>query len=87
MCGIDWTGVSNCKNKKVNKRFVVFFPRAFSVHLIYFNMFPWCEQDNESTGTMEAEVITGLHSVTKTNTSDKSDREEKKDDQIGISKF
>jgi len=50
-------------------------------------MFTRCEQDNEITGTMEAEVITVLHSVTKTNTSDKSDREEKKDDQIGISKF
>ena len=47
-------------------------------------MFTWCEQDDESTGTMEAEVITVLHSVTEANTSDKSDREEKKDDQIGI---
>jgi hypothetical protein len=44
-------------------------------------MFTRCEQDNEITGTMEAEVITVLHSVTKT---DESDREEKKDDQIGI---
>jgi hypothetical protein len=47
-------------------------------------MFTRCEKDNEITGTMEAEVITVLHSVTKTNTSDESDREEKKDDQIGI---
>jgi hypothetical protein len=30
-----------------------------------FNIFTRCEQDNESTGTMEAEVITVLHSVTK----------------------
>jgi hypothetical protein len=49
-------------------------------------MFTRCEQDNESTGTMEAEVITVLHSVTKANTSDESDREENKDDQTGIFK-
>ena len=48
-------------------------------------MFPRYDNDNKSTGTLEAEVIPVLHSVAEANASDESDGVAKQEDeQIGI---
>jgi hypothetical protein len=48
-------------------------------------MFSRCDNDNKSTGPLEAEVIPVLHSEAEANASDESDGVAKqKDEQIGI---
>jgi hypothetical protein len=48
-------------------------------------MFPRCDNDNKSTGPLEAEVIPVLHSLAEANASDESDGVAKQEDeQIGI---
>jgi len=48
-------------------------------------MFSRCDNDNKSSGHLEAEVIPGLHSVPEANASDESDGVAKQEDeQIGI---
>jgi hypothetical protein len=48
-------------------------------------MFPRCDNDNKSSGHLEAEVSPGLHSVPEANASDESEGVAKQEDeQIGI---
>ncbi len=44
-------------------------------------MFPRCDNDNKSTGPLEAEVIPVLHSVAEANASDESDGVAKQEDE------
>jgi hypothetical protein len=48
--------------------------------LIFF-MFPRCDIDNKSAGSLEAKVIPVLHSVAEANASDESDGVAKQEDE------